>query len=297
MEFFGLYTAILTPFCENGRRIDFLAYQHLIDRQIEAGVNGIVPCGTTGESPTLSHLEHRELISRTVEYVNGRVSVIAGTGSNSTEEAISLTQAACSDGVDAVMLVSPYYNKPTQKGLRMHFLKIAEASSVPIMLYNIQGRTGVNISIETMEALSKHEKIQAVKEASGNPNQMVMLQKKCGEKLSCLCGDDNITPAFMGLGGQGIVSVASNIYPRQMCKMVQCYVKGDFTSGNKIFYELVDFMNALFWETNPIPVKAAAFLRGLCEDSIRLPLTPFPADLRTRLEKIMHSLEKIGERK
>ena len=290
MQFSGLYTAILTPFCDGGRKIDFDAYLGLIDRQIAAGVQGIVPCGTTGESPTLSHSEHRELISRTVKHVQGRTQVLAGTGSNSTQEAIELTQAACEDGVDAVMLVNPYYNKPTQAGLIQHFLKIADCSSVPVMLYNIQGRTGVNIEVESMQSLAQHERIQAVKEASGNPLQMIGLKKACGDRLSLLCGDDNITPAFMGLGGQGVVSVASNLYPRRMLQMVKHYLQGDFKSANQIFYDSVELMNALFWRSNPIPLKAAASLMGLCESHLRLPLTPLETDLHQKLAKILAAM-------
>ena len=290
MKFKGLYTAILTPFCDKGRRIDFKMYRELIARQTAAGVAGIVPCGTTGESPTLNHNEHRELIARSVEYAQGKIQVIAGTGSNATQEAIELTQAACRDGTDAVMLVNPYYNKPTQEGLLRHFLAVADSSAVPVMLYNIQGRTGVNIEVETMQKLAQHERIQAVKEASGNPLQMIRLKKVCQGQLSLLCGDDNITPAFMGLGGDGVVSVASNIYPQRMARMLQLYAQHDFSTANKIFYELVDFMNALFWQTNPIPVKAAAAIAQLCTGDIRLPLTELPPDLTQKLSDIMQHI-------
>ena len=292
MEFRGLYTAMISPFCHGGRQLDWESYRHLIERQIAAGVAGIIPCGTTGESPTLSHTEHHELIARTVEYVAGRTKVIAGTGSNSTEEAIELTEAACKEGTDAVMLVSPYYNKPTQDGLRKHFSKIADRSSVPVILYNIAGRTGVNIEVETLQYLAEHERIQAVKEASGDVLQMIRLKKICGDKLSLLCGDDNITPAFMGLGGQGIVSVASNIYPKRLARILSLYSQGDFAQANKVFYEFLDFMNALFWQTNPIPVKAAAALVGLCQGDLRLPLIPMKTELRERLKRI---IKQIGE--
>ena len=294
MNFKGLYTAILTPFRENGKQIDFTHYRQLVERQIAAGVTGIVPCGTTGESPTLSHSEHRELIARSVEYAQGKLQVIAGTGSNSTQEAIELTQAASRDGADAVMLVNPYYNKPTQEGLLRHFQAIADNSQVPVMLYNIQSRTGVNIEVETMQELAKHERIQAVKEASGDPLQMIRIKKACNKQLSLLCGDDNITPAFMGLGGDGIVSVASNIYPKYMVQMLRYYQSYDFLAANQIFYELVDFMNALFWETNPIPVKTAAAIAKLCNSDLRLPLTEFPSAKKEKLRSIM---EKIGRDK
>ena len=292
MKFKGLYTAMITPFCQGGKEIDFKAYEKLIQRQIDAGVQGIIPCGTTGESPTLSHEEHRELVARSVEYSKDKIQVIAGTGSNSTEEAIELTESACQRGANAVMLVSPYYNKPTQDGLYQHFVEIANNSSIPIMLYNIKGRTGVNIEVETIKKLSKHKKICAIKEASGDPVQMIRIKKEVGENITMLCGDDNIMPAFMGLGGHGVVSVASNIFPKRMMYILEKYMQYDFKNANKLFYEFVDFMNALFWETNPIPVKAVASLMGFCEPHIRLPLTNINVDLETKLKKILQNLGK-----
>lgn len=291
MKFRGLYTAVITPFDRLGGEIDYDAYERIIRQQVDAGVAGVVPCGTTGESPTLSHEEHRELIRRTVEFTEGKIQVLAGTGSNSTQEAIELTQAACSDGVDAVMLVNPYYNKPTQEGLYQHFWAIADQSSVPVVLYNIKGRTGVNIEVETLARLSRHQSISAVKEASGDIFQMVRMQKFCGGHLSLLCGDDNITPAFMGLGGQGVISVASNIYPKKMVRMMDFYLQGDFPKANRIFYGLIDFMNALFWETNPIPLKAVAEIVGLCEASVRLPLTALEPSKREQLRQIILEIQ------
>ena len=290
MKFTGLYTAIITPFKDNGKEIDYVAYKKLLEKQIEAGVAGVVPCGTTGESPTLSHEEHNELIAKTVEFVNKRIKVIAGAGSNSTLEAIKLSKQACSDGVDALMLVSPYYNKPTQLGLIKHFLAIADEVQVPIMIYNIKSRTSVNIEVETLEELAKHKNIKAIKEASGDPVQMIKIQKRCGDKLSLLCGDDNITPAFMGLGGNGVVSVASNIYPKRMMKFINLYLKGDFKNANILFYEFVDFMNTLFIETNPIPVKTAAGILNLCSDTLRLPLTKMTEKYKEMLSTIIKNL-------
>lgn len=287
MKFEGVYTAILTPFTEGGKKVDYDAYRKLLELQVEAGVTGVVPCGTTGESPTLSHEEHRELILRTVEFVNGRVQVIAGTGSNSTQEAIALTEDACRMGVDAVMVVNPYYNKPNQEGLFRHFEQVASASTKPVVVYNIKGRTGVNVEVETMDRLTKVPHIAAVKEASGDPGQMVRLYKKVGDRLPMLSGDDNITPAVMGLGGKGVISVASNVYPRRMVRMMNHYLAGDFVKGNEVFYTLVDFMNAMFWDTNPIPVKAAAHLRGLCGPDIRLPLVEIDETLKARLVTVM----------
>ncbi len=294
MKFEGVYTAIITPFKDGGSKIDYDAYQKIIEKQIEAGISGIVPCGTTGESPTLTHQEHRELIRKTVEYVKGRTSIIAGTGSNSTEEAVSLTRDACEDGVDAVMLVNPYYNKPNQEGLYRHFKATAEASSKPVIVYNIKGRTGVNVEVETMARLAEIPNIKAVKEASGDPGQMIRLYRQCGDTLAILSGDDNITPAVMGLGGNGVISVASNIYPTRMVRMINHYLKGDFKKGNEEFYTLVDFMNAMFWDTNPIPVKAAASLRGMCQPDIRLPLVDLDGVKMQSLKKVM---ETTGEDK
>ncbi len=290
MEFKGLYTALLTPFWKGGKNIDFCAYERLVKRQIDAGVQGIVPCGTTGESPTLDHEEHQELIARSVAFAQGKIQVIAGTGSNSTKEAIELTEAACRAGVQGVMLVSPYYNKPSQHGLKEHFAAIADHSSAPVMLYNIQARTGVNIEVETFQSLAEHERIRAVKEASGDIFQMIRLKKYCGDRLSLLCGDDTIVPAFMGLGGDGLVSVASNLYPARMKAMMDLYLQENFSQGNSIFHELFDLIHALFWDTNPIALKAAASLQKLCEESLRLPLIPLDRVLYKELAALLEGL-------
>ncbi|GIX42714.1 MAG: 4-hydroxy-tetrahydrodipicolinate synthase [Leptospiraceae bacterium] len=292
MKIQGLFTAIITPFTKDGSKIDYDAYQRLIEKQIEAGVSGLVPCGTTGESPTLTHKEHIELIKKTVEFVKGRALVIAGTGSNSTQEAIEMTKEACDAGVNAVMLVNPYYNKPTQEGLYRHFKKVAENSTVPVVLYNIKGRTAVNIEPETFVRLAEIPNIVAVKEASGDLNQMAKIIKYTNHKLTLLSGDDNITPAVIAIGGMGVISVASNIYPKRMVKMLDYYLSGQFEKGNQIFYELFDFMNAMFWETNPIPVKTAAGLLGLCEPILRLPLCEMSPEKVQRLKQV---IEKTGE--
>lgn len=289
MNFEGVYTALITPFLENGK-IDYGAYAALLERQIDGGVRGVVPTGTTGESPTLDHGEHRELIRKTVEIVDGRVQVIAGTGSNSTAEAISLTASACSDGVDAVMLVNPYYNKPNQQGLFEHFKKIAEISTVPVVLYNIKGRTAVNVEAETMEKLADIPNIKAVKEASGDLGQMIRILNKCGERLALLSGDDNIIPAVMGIGGRGVVSVLSNLYPRKTTRMIDFFLRGDFAGGNVQFYAMLELINALSWETNPIGVKAAAECMGLCRNSLRLPLVAMEGEKRELLCRIIKSM-------
>lgn len=290
MNFEGVHTAIITPFQNEGQDIDYGALRELIERQCSAGIAGIVPCGTTGESPTLSHKEHRELVARTVEFVNGRMQVIAGTGSNSTREAIALTQEACKDGTDAVMLVNPYYNKPSQEGLYRHFMAIADASDVPVVVYNIKSRTAVNIEMETMQRLALHPRIQAVKEASGDPAQMAHLQSICGDSLSMLCGDDNLTPVVLALGGRGVVSVVSNIFPGRMVLMVQQYLQGNFKAGNQYFYDLLPFMSSIFWETNPVPVKAAAHIKGYCNPHLRLPLVEMSDEKKQAMQALLETL-------
>ncbi len=290
MKLQGVFTAIITPFTKDGTKIDYDSYYQLLQRQIDAGVSGVVPCGTTGESPTLTYDEHKELIKKTVEFINGRILVIAGTGSNSTEEAIHLTKEACHSGVNAVMLVSPYYNKPTQEGLYKHFKKVAEVSTVPVVLYNIKGRTGVNIEPETFLKLLDTPNIIAVKEASGDLNQMAKIIRITNRKLVLLSGDDNLIPPVMSIGGSGVISVASNIYPKKLVKMVDYYLLGDFEKGNQIFYELFDFMNALFWETNPIPVKTAAEFIKLCNATLRLPLCEMNPEKAKKLKILMESI-------
>ncbi|MCS7205099.1 MAG: 4-hydroxy-tetrahydrodipicolinate synthase [Leptospiraceae bacterium] len=292
MKFQGVFTAIITPFTKDGSQVDYDAYARLLEKQMEAGVAGVVPCGTTGESPTLSHKEHIEVIKKTVEIVKNRALVIAGTGSNSTREAIELTEEACKYGVNAVMLVSPYYNKPTQDGLYRHFKAIAEVSSVPVILYNIKGRTAVNIEPETFVRLSEIPNIVAVKEASGDLNQMAKILHYTKGKIALLSGDDNLIPAVMGIGGVGVISVTSNIYPKRMVRMMDYYLSGQFDKANQMFYELFDFMNAMFWETNPIPVKTAAGILGLCEPTLRLPLSEMSPD---KVEKLKEVIKKTGE--
>ena len=292
LEFQGLYTALLTPFTSAGEAIDFKCLDRLLERQIAAGVAGVVPCGTTGESPTLSHSEHAELIRRTVDVVAGRTQVIAGTGSNSTAEAIALSRAAEKDGVDAVMLVNPYYNKPSQEGLYRHFAAVADAVTIPVVIYNIKSRTAVNLEVETLVRLAERPNIRCVKEASGDLAQMIRVHHELGDRIAILSGDDNIVPAVMAIGGRGVISVASNLFPTRMVAMVADYLRGDFTEGNLAFYKMVALMAALFWDTNPVPVKAAAARLGFCGGDLRLPLCPMdPA----RLEALMKLVGPLGE--
>jgi 4-hydroxy-tetrahydrodipicolinate synthase len=270
--FSGAFTAIVTPFRNGG--FDEAAYKDLLRFGIEGGVSGFVPCGTTGESPTLSHEEHKKVIEVAVKETAGQVKIIAGTGSNSTEEAIELTRFAESAGADAALLVAPYYNKPTQEGLFQHFKAVAEAVSIPLVLYNIQGRTAVNVENSTMERLSKIPNIAGVKEASGSILQMSEVVRLCGPEFDVLSGDDQMTFPLMALGGKGVVSVVTNIVPDRMSQLVRTMLAGDLETARKMHFEIFELCQAMFLETNPIPVKAALALMGKIQLEYRLPLCP-----------------------
>ncbi len=287
--FSGAFTAIVTPFKDGS--VDEAAYKELIRFNIEGGISGIVPCGTTGESPTLSHEEHKRVIEIAVKEVAGQVKVIAGTGSNSTEEAIELTLHAKKIGANAALMVSPYYNKPTQEGLYRHFSKVAEAADMPVILYNIQGRTAVNIENATVERLSKLPNIVGVKEASGNILQMSEVIRLCGADFDVLSGDDQMTFSLMALGGKGVISVVTNIVPDRMCALVRNMLAGKIDEARSIHFEIFELCQAMFVETNPIPVKAALALMGKVRLEYRLPLCePSPASM----EKLKGALEKYG---
>ncbi len=287
--FSGTFTAIVTPF-KNGR-VDEAALRELIRFGIDGGVSGFVPCGTTGESPALSHEEHNRVIELTVKEVAGQVKVIAGTGSNSTQEAISLTRHAKSVGADAALMVSPYYNKPTQEGLYQHFKAVAEAVDIPIILYNIQGRTAVNIENRTVERLAGIPNIVGVKEASGSILQMSEVLRLCGSGFDVLSGDDQMTFPLMALGGKGVVSVVSNIAPEKMSSMVNAMLAAEVEKGRAMHFDIFELSQAMMIETNPIPVKTALGLMGKIQPEFRLPLCP-PSE--TNLEKLKTVLEKYG---
>jgi 4-hydroxy-tetrahydrodipicolinate synthase len=291
MKFRGVFTAIITPFRLNGD-VDVEALKKLIDFQIENGIDGIVPCGTTGESPTLSHDEHDRVIELAVKFVNKRVTVIAGTGSNSTAEAIRLTSHAKEAGADAVLLVNPYYNKPTQKGLYLHFKAIAEAVDIPCVVYNIKGRTAVNVETETLVKLMNDCKnIIAVKEASGDLKQMKDVIAKKKEGFSVLSGDDNITLDLIEAGGDGVISVASNLVPDKMVKMVHTALDGDTGKARELEEELADLFRVEFIETNPIPIKTALAMIGMCEEVFRLPMCELEKpEHREELKKVIKKL-------
>ena len=271
-RFRGVHTALITPFTDIGT-VDYIALERLIDFQIESGIDGLVPCGTTGESPTLSHEEHDRVIKQTIKLARGRVPVIAGTGSNATTEAIRLSQHAEDAGADAVLLVNPYYNKPTQKGLYLHFRAIADSVNIPCILYNIKGRTGVNLETQTLERLmSDCGNIIAVKEASGDLGQMRDVIGRRREGFSVLSGDDNLALDLIGMGGDGVISVASNLFPHEMAEMVHAALDGRMEEAERLNSWFSAFFKACFIETNPIPIKTAMASQGWCREIFRLPL-------------------------
>lgn len=266
----GAIVAIVTPFRDG--KVDEKALRGLIEEQIAHGTDGIAPCGTTGESTTLSHEEHDRVIEITVEAVNKRVPVIAGTGSNSTAEAIRLTKHAWKAGADAALMVCPYYNRPTQEGLYRHYRAIAEEVPIPIVIYNIAGRTGVNMQSETLARLAEIPNIVGVKEASGSLKQMSDVIRLCGPDFSVLSGDDIFTLALMALGGTGVISVISNIVPGDMAALVDAFAAGDLAKARTLHHRMSPLIDALFVETNPIPVKAALAIMGKIDYELRLPL-------------------------
>ena len=288
--FRGSIVAIVTPF-ENGK-VDEEKLRELIDFQIKNGTRGIVPCGTTGESATLNFDEHEKVIEITIEQVKKRVPVIAGTGSNSTEEAIMLTKQAANSGADASLQVSPYYNRPTQRGLYEHFKAIAQSVKIPIILYNIAGRTGVNIEPETIAKLSQDCKnIVAVKEASGSLDQMSRIKQLCPKDFDLISGDDGLTLPVLSIGGIGIISVVANIVPRDVADLVLAFEKGDIKGARELHYKLLPLIKAVFLETNPIPVKTAMGLLGMCEPELRLPMCSMSEG---NLEKLKKALKEYG---
>jgi 4-hydroxy-tetrahydrodipicolinate synthase len=288
--FKGSIVAIVTPFKDG--KVDEKKLRDLIEFQIKNGTSGIVPCGTTGESATLSFLEHDKVIEITVEQVKKRVPVIAGTGSNSTEEAIILTRHAAESGADASLQVSPYYNRPTQRGLYEHFKAIAEAVDIPIILYNIASRTGVNIEPETIARLASDCKnIVGVKEASGSLDQMSRIRQLCPESFCLISGDDSLTLPVLSIGGTGIISVVANIAPKDVADLVAEFEKGNFKKAKQLHFKLLPLIKACFIETNPIPVKTAMGLMGLCEPDLRLPMCAMAPD---NLGKLKKALKEYG---
>lgn len=282
----GVYTAIVTPFARDGS-IDEPALRAIVDRQIAGGVQGLVPVGTTGESPTVTHDENIEVIRVVVEQAAGRVPVIAGTGSNSTDEAIRMTRRAAEVGATGTLQVTPYYNKPTQEGLFRHFTAIADATDLPVVVYNIPGRTARNIENPTMLRLAAHPRIVTVKEASGDLAQVMDLAATKPADFAIVSGDDNLTLPIMVLGGTGVVSVASNIAPRLMTAMVAAANDGDYAEARRLHYRLLPLFRAIFIQTNPIPIKYALALAGHIEEVYRLPLCPLDEADKARLRAVI----------
>ncbi len=284
--FEGVHTAIVTPFADG--KVDYEAFAALLEWQVESGVAGIVPCGTTGESATLSEEEHAEVIDFVVKEVRGRASVIAGTGSNCTRTAIQMTKHAEKSGADGALLVSPYYNKPTPEGLYQHYLEISKSTSLPLVLYNVPGRTGRNLPAEVIERLTERENVVAVKEASGNMAQVSRLA--ANTRLTILSGDDSLTLPILSVGGKGVISVASNIVPTEMKQLVKSYLAGDTEGALALHRKLFDLFEALFVETNPIPVKTALAEMGKINGHFRLPLVIIEEGNKQKLLKVLGKL-------
>ncbi len=289
--FKGSMVALVTPF-KNGK-IDEKALKALVEFHIKNGTSALVPCGTTGESATLSYPEHDKVIELTIECAKGRVPVIAGTGSNSTEEAIMLTRHAKKAGADASLQVSPYYNRPTQKGLYLHFKAIAESVDMPIILYNIASRTGVNIEPETFSKLAEIKNIIGVKEASGSLEQMARIKKACPEDFILLSGDDALTLPVMAIGGVGVISVVANIIPGDVSDMCASFEKGNIKKAEELHYKMLPLVKAMFIETNPTPVKTAMAIMKMCEEEMRLPLCEMAPENRDKLTAALKAYKLI----
>jgi len=290
--FAGTFTALVTPF--NNDHVDEAAFARLIEGQIAGGVTGIVPVGTTGESPTLTHEEHIRVIELAVQTAKGRCKVIGGTGSNSTAEAISLTREAERVGCDAALLVAPYYNKPSQEGLFRHFVKIAEATKLSLILYSIPGRCGVEIAVETVKRLAAAcPNILAMKEAGGSVERVSALRAVLPEEFDILSGDDSLTLPFMSAGAQGVISVASNLVPKAVGEMVQAALAGRYDDARRLHFHWYPLFKDLFIEPNPVPAKTALALRGEMSPDVRLPLCEMSEPNRRKLEATLHSLKLL----
>jgi len=284
--FQGSFVALVTPF-RNGK-LDEAKVRELVELHASHGTDGIVPCGTTGESPTLSHDEHKRVVEVVIEAARGRLKVVAGTGSNSTAEAIDLTRHAERAGAAGALVVNPYYNKPTQDGLYRHFRAVAETVAIPILVYNIQSRTAVNVETATLERLVRDVKnLLGVKEASGSLDQMSQVIAACGPDFSVLSGDDNLTLPLLAIGGHGVVSVIANILPRETAEMVHAALEGDWKRARDLHYRLFPLARAAFLETNPIPIKEAMAMAGMLEPEFRLPMCRMSDANRERLRAIL----------
>ncbi len=289
--FKGSIVAIVTPFKNN--KVDEKALGNLIEWHIKQGTNAIVPCGTTGESATLDYEEHHRVIKFTVEVVNKRVPVIAGTGANATDETIMITKEAKKSGADAALVVAPYYNKPTQEGLYRHYKAVAEAVKIPLILYNVPGRTAVNILPSTVARLAEIKNIVAIKEATGDMKQASEIIRLCGNRITVLSGDDFTTLPLMALGGKGTISVSANVAPKLVSQMCSLWLQGKFDAARKIHYQLEPLNAAMFIETNPIPVKTALVLMGKIQEEFRLPLCEMAPANREKLKAVLKAMKLI----
>jgi 4-hydroxy-tetrahydrodipicolinate synthase len=286
--FEGVLTALATPFRDGA--LDEPALRGLVERQIAAGIDGLVPCGSTGESATLSHAEHCRAVEVVIETAAGRVPVVAGTGSNNTAEAIALSRHAREAGADGALLISPYYNKPTQQGIVAHYAAVARAAGLPILAYNIPGRTGSNILPATMAQLADIDGLVGVKEASGDLAQMSEVIARCPDSFVVLSGDDVLTLPLLAIGGRGVIATSSNVAPAEMCELVRAFRAGELERARHVHYRLLPLFDVLFCETNPIPLKAALHALGLIGPEIRLPLTTLTDANRERLQLVLKEL-------
>jgi 4-hydroxy-tetrahydrodipicolinate synthase len=287
--FTGSIVALVTPF-KNGA-VDWQSLEGLVEFHLQNGTHGIVPCGTTGESATLTHQEHDEVIRAVIKAVKKRMPVIAGTGSNSTDEAIRLTREAEKSGADGALMISPYYNRPTQEGIYQHYKRVASEVGIPIIIYNIPGRTGSKIEPETLARLAEIENIAGVKEATGSVDQAIDVIRLCGNRFAVYSGEDSLIFSLMALGGKGVISTVANIAPKETAQLTEACLRGDWEKGRKTQFKLVPLIRSLFIETNPIPVKTALGAMGKCTTELRLPLTPMAEG---NLQKLTVAMRDFG---
>ncbi|MDD5504686.1 MAG: 4-hydroxy-tetrahydrodipicolinate synthase [Candidatus Omnitrophica bacterium] len=291
--FKGSMVAIVTPFKKKAKEIDEDSLKDLVEFQVKNGTSVIVPCGTTGESATLSMEEHERVIDVVIAAAKGRVKVMAGTGSNSTSEAIELTRHAKIAGADAALIITPYYNKPTQEGVYQHFKALSDEVDIPLVVYNIASRTGVNITADTMKRLAALKNVVGVKEASGDLNQMSEIRSLCGKDFDLISGDDSLTLPILSIGGCGVISVVANIIPKDVSDMVSAFEKNDIETARALHYKMLPVVKAMFIETNPIPVKTAMSMMGMIEPGLRLPMCDMSKTNKDRLSAVLKNYELI----
>ena len=288
----GAFTALVTPFSEDGSTIDWAAYEWLVQSQIDGGISGLVPCGTTGETPTLSDSEQIELVQRTAKLAGGRVPVLAGTGSNNTKKSIDASRAALEAGADAVMIVMPYYNKPTQAGIQRHVELISKAVDAPIVLYNIPGRSIVDMSVDTtLRILDSCSNVVGIKDATGNVLRCQEVKRRAGDRVTVMCGDDGLTLAMMCVGAAGVISVTGNVYPKAVSEVVAGVARGELEHARRKHFALLPVHAAMFVESNPAPAKALLAAKGHMKATVRPPLVPASAEARQHLKSVTEAYE------